>query len=360
MAYTNLCGKKLQAKLGGCLNESATSHSPALLSSQQSFAKRQLEKMGWEEGTGLGKRRNGIQEHVKIKQREDEVGLGREKEMAREIGNVWWKDSVGGTLARLQLRQKEKKEKKKKSKSSSSSGKKDDEKKKSKKDKRKKSSKNSSSGSSDDNSSSKEITTTIKTYTDEELFQATGGARFGMRAQRRAEGKWKRTESGSNIVDLEKKAKTSIEWNGRGSALVAGVTVDDGKKAISSSEAATEAFRTTPLISEPNTTKKRKRAADADAKEGNECCDDDVVVDGSGEQGSTREKRKQKKEKKRRKSEKSSKMIREVSPSASEGEEEEDGTANVEECTEISKTSTNGRTENERKKAKKDKKKREK
>eukprot|EP00580_Thalassiosira_gravida_P019076 CAMPEP_0201672250 /NCGR_PEP_ID=MMETSP0494-20130426/31779_1 /ASSEMBLY_ACC=CAM_ASM_000839 /TAXON_ID=420259 /ORGANISM="Thalassiosira gravida, Strain GMp14c1" /LENGTH=48 /DNA_ID= /DNA_START= /DNA_END= /DNA_ORIENTATION= len=47
MAYTDVCGKKLASKMGAILNESATSHSPALLSSQQSFAKRQLEKMGW-------------------------------------------------------------------------------------------------------------------------------------------------------------------------------------------------------------------------------------------------------------------------------------------------------------------------
>ena len=82
MAYTNVCGKKLRAKLGGTLNESAASHSPALLPASQSFAKRQLEKMGWREGTGLGKRRDGMQRHVAIKQREDEMGLGREKEKA--------------------------------------------------------------------------------------------------------------------------------------------------------------------------------------------------------------------------------------------------------------------------------------
>ena len=108
MAYTDVCGKKLAAKMGAVLNESATSHSPALLPSHQSFAKRQLEKMGWSEGTGLGKRRDGRSEHVKIKQREDEVGLGREKEKAKEMANQWWSDSVGGTLARLQQQKKKK------------------------------------------------------------------------------------------------------------------------------------------------------------------------------------------------------------------------------------------------------------
>ena len=65
--------------------------------------------MGWIEGTGLGKNRDGMKDHVKVKQRTDEMGLGREKEMAKEIGNVWWKDSVGGTLARLQQQKKKKK-----------------------------------------------------------------------------------------------------------------------------------------------------------------------------------------------------------------------------------------------------------
>ena len=186
MAYTELCGSKLRSKLGAVLNESATSHSPALLSSDVSFAKRQLEKMGWKEGTGLGKRRDGLVEHIKIKQREEEMGLGREKELAKAVGDVWWKDSVRGTLARLQSKKKSsEKDKKKKSKSKME-----------KKDK------------------------AAKIYTDEELFEATGGARFGMRAQRRAEGKWKRTESGTELAELEKKAQASMEWNGRGTAEV--------------------------------------------------------------------------------------------------------------------------------------------
>ena len=237
MAYTNVCGKKLQAKLGGTLNESATSHSPALLPSSQSFAKRQLEKMGWKEGTGLGKRRDGMQRHVVIKQREDEMGLGREKEKAREIGNVWWKDSVGGTLARLQQ------QKKKKTKKKGEDG--DDEKKK-RKDEKKREKTLKRTKSDEDGSSS--LLTSIRTYTDEELFEATGGARFGMRAQRRAEGKWKRTESGSELKEMERKAKLNMEWNGRGSA----------QAVIEEREASTAATTTTA------TGEKRKRRLDDD------------------------------------------------------------------------------------------------
>lgn len=192
MAYAaDLCGSKLRGKLGAVLNESATNFSPALLSSDKSFAKRQLEKMGWTEGTGLGKRRDGMKEHVKIKQREDEMGLGREKMKAQEVADVWWRDSVGDTLARLQQKKKSSKGEKKS-------------KKKSKKDKKKE--------------------TTKKHFTDEELFAATGGARFGStsgaRANRSQHGKWKRSESGHELSELEKKAKESMEWNGRGNARV--------------------------------------------------------------------------------------------------------------------------------------------
>ena len=147
--------------------------------------------MGWTEGTGLGKRRDGMKEHVKIKQREDEMGLGREKMKAQEVADVWWKDSVGDTLARLQQKKKSAKGEKKS-------------KKKKKKDKKKEKTK--------------------KHFTDEELFLATGGARFGStsgaRANRSQHGKWKRSESGFELTELEKKAKESMEWNGRGNARI--------------------------------------------------------------------------------------------------------------------------------------------
>ena len=204
MAYTNISGKKLQSKLASTLNESATSHSPALLNSNQSFAKRQLEKMGWTEGTGLGKKRDGMKSHVKIKKREDNMGLGQEKVQTKEMENVWWKDSVGGTLARLQANKKKKNDNKKSI---------SEKKKKNKKDKK-------SKKKSKQESSSSEDSVAIKTYTDEELFEATGGARFGTKGGRRAEGKHKRTESSAELTVLEQKAKASMEWNGRGDAQV--------------------------------------------------------------------------------------------------------------------------------------------
>ena len=273
MAYSaDLCGSKLRGKLGAVLNESAAT---SLLSSNNSFAKRQLEKMGWTEGTGLGKRRDGMKEHIKIKQREDEMGLGREKMKAVEAADVWWKDSVGDTLAKLQKRKSAKDDKKEK---------KSKKKKKSDKKERK------------------------KHFTDEELFEATGGARFGMRAQRRAEGKWKRTESGEELSELEKKAKASMEWNGRGNAQVliskeSSTSSEEGEADVSTSEKNAD-LSSAPLISK----------------------DEDETASIKEEKQSKKKKRKaEKKESKRAKKSRTEKSdddgVHEVSPPVSEEEE---------------------------------------
>jgi Pin2-interacting protein X1 len=143
----DLAGSKLRKKHGSSLQEHLSAPTSA-------FARKQLEKMGWTEGTGLGKKRDGITTHVKVKKREDKAGLGIEKVATekRAAGEQWWKDSLGDTLARLGSKQKKKKSSKRK-----------------------------------------------REYTDEELFEATGGARFGMRAaptQKLA--KWRRSESGAS------------------------------------------------------------------------------------------------------------------------------------------------------------------
>lgn len=196
MAYAaDLCGSKLKAKLASTLNEAS-----AAPISSTSFAAKQMAKMGWKEGTGLGKNRNGIVSHIKVKKREENMGLGVEKERTRKLGveGMWWSSNVSDTLMRLQNQKKsEKKDKKSKDKKS----------KKSKKDKDKKVKK-------------KKKVVKPKIYTDEELFQATGGARFGMRAQRRAEGKWKRTEDSQSLKEWEKEVSSKIEWNGLGKAEV--------------------------------------------------------------------------------------------------------------------------------------------
>lgn len=129
------------------------------------FAKRQLERMGWTEGSGLGKERQGRATPILVHKRSDETGgLGIEQEKARitkhAVQTEWWKDTLGDTLAKLGGSNS-----KKKRKLDTSTRKKSD------------------------------TRSTKRTYTDEELFVATGGARFGMRAGiTRNQAKWRRTE----------------------------------------------------------------------------------------------------------------------------------------------------------------------
>jgi hypothetical protein len=166
-------GSKHKSKLGANLNESVAS-------GVNQFARAQLEKLGWKEGDGLGKERKGMATHIRVTKRIDEQGgLGATSSNIDPVVTTdqWWKSSVGNTLAKLAATKKSKKDKKKKDKKRTHK---------------------------DDTSS----TNSKRIYTDEELFQATGGVRFGMRAQTQQKSKWKRAES--NDTDTSDK----IEWDG--------------------------------------------------------------------------------------------------------------------------------------------------
>ena len=145
--------------------------------------------MGWIAGQGLGKDKQGMKSHIKVKQRAEDEGIGHEKVKVEQASSHWWQGAVNDTLAKLNQ-------------SGTSSSNKKSKKKKSKK------------------KSKKSKVVEIKTYTDEELFIATGGARFGMRAQRKQEGKWARAESGISQAE-EISAMAAVEWNGTGKAKFA-------------------------------------------------------------------------------------------------------------------------------------------
>ena len=269
MAYAaDLCGSKLKAKLASTLNESS-----AAPISSNSCAARQMAKMGWKEGTGLGKKRNGITSHIKVKKREENSGLGIEKERTRKLGveGMWWSSNVSDTLMRLQ----QKKNGDKKSKKS----------KKEKKDKK---------------SKKKNKEKSPKVYTDEELFHATGGARFGMRAQRRAEGKWQRTEHSQSLKEWEEAVKSKIEWNGLGKAQV----LLKGESASSDS------------VDEPCKKKRKRRDVDDSAEE--KKCENEIYMEnslsltgqsneGNSDSSGSRMKKKRKSERKSKKSKKTKK-----------------------------------------------------
>ena len=43
------------------------------------MARKAMERMGWKEGSGLGKNEDGMKEHIKTKKREESAGIGTEK-----------------------------------------------------------------------------------------------------------------------------------------------------------------------------------------------------------------------------------------------------------------------------------------
>ena len=296
MAYADLATKKTMARLSASLNESA---SDASHMKQSSFARKQLERMGWKEGTGLGKKRDGMVTHIRTKKREESVGLGGEKKIVEEQSDMWWSDSVGNTLARLQQA--------KKRKSMSSDNGSDDDSKTKKKAKKSKKSKSKSDKKEKKRSKKKKSKESdiseVKTYTDQELFVATGGARFGMRAQRRAEGKWARTESGSKLWEEEEEARKKIEWNGLGNAkllLESAVGAKSGKSESGDNDSsASGSARDEPVIIEEishtkTSTKEKKAKA---SKKRKDVTDDDGDVKASEKKRRKKEKKKAKKAK---------------------------------------------------------------
>jgi Pin2-interacting protein X1 len=192
-----IVGKKLMAKLGGMVNESAAS-------GVSDFARRQMEKMGWTEGKGLGKKEQGIVTHVRVKKREEFMGVGVEKVKVEEQQNQWWYNVYDKLANKIQIDpdsdDEKTKDKKKKSK------KKNRMKKQKKKNKKKENKRKRSSDSEADNSSNFELkdqltkkkqqktTNPFRIPTDEELFAATGGKLFGRRAYGSCAGKLKRDQ----------------------------------------------------------------------------------------------------------------------------------------------------------------------
>ena len=259
---SSLAGRKHKARMGADLNESVAT-------GPSSFARKQLEKMGWTEGTGLGKNRDGRSTHVRVTKREDGRALGASGSRIDPVvsGDQWWKSSVGNTLARLRQRRDQKKKKKDK--------KKDD-----KKDKKRKRRKTE--------------------YTDEELFAATGGARFGMRAQSRQTGKWNRAEDAITEA-AEAAAIAGTEWNGMAAPRVILSSSTSSSSSSSSKPDAKEAAAAAATTTAEPPQKKRRIISSAED-------DDDESAgaepDGTGGGDSETKKKKKKKDKKEKKEKK--------------------------------------------------------
>ena len=54
------------------------------------YGKAMLSKMGWSEGDGLGKNRQGMSEALKVKKRELQQGLGADEALRYKWEEKWW------------------------------------------------------------------------------------------------------------------------------------------------------------------------------------------------------------------------------------------------------------------------------
>ena len=68
-----------------------------------------LEKMGWKEGDGLGKNRDGMTEHVKVSLKTDNSGIGATEEAKKERTVCQKTNSFSEILSRLKTNQNEEK-----------------------------------------------------------------------------------------------------------------------------------------------------------------------------------------------------------------------------------------------------------
>ena len=88
-----LITKKTAEKRGSSIYDGAGSAVSA-------FARRQMEKMGWTEGKGLGKREDGLSSHIKVAKKDDSAGLGVDaaaKEQV-QVADNWWHDGFSKQL----------------------------------------------------------------------------------------------------------------------------------------------------------------------------------------------------------------------------------------------------------------------
>eukprot|EP01017_Pseudomicrothorax_dubius_P050676 TRINITY_DN9635_c0_g1_i3.p2 TRINITY_DN9635_c0_g1~~TRINITY_DN9635_c0_g1_i3.p2 ORF type:complete len:154 (+),score=30.43 TRINITY_DN9635_c0_g1_i3:58-519(+) len=60
-----------------------------------------LQKMGWNQGDGLGKNRDGIKECIQVKRRDELVGLGTEKKGEFKWNDNWWEQTFNSAISKV-------------------------------------------------------------------------------------------------------------------------------------------------------------------------------------------------------------------------------------------------------------------
>jgi hypothetical protein len=175
-----MISKKTAAKLGSGIVESAASK-PAI-------GKLMLERLGWQEGQGLGVEGKGMKNSVQVAKRDDNKGLGAKKAGAEEEKRPEWLNDIF-KAASANIPDKVGERKRTRSELSTSS---------------------SSSSSDEDDMNGLDVSQL--SATDRELFLLCGKRRLGRRANRAQKGKWKR-EALADTTVLEKNLRLKEKVN---------------------------------------------------------------------------------------------------------------------------------------------------
>jgi len=159
MATALIVQKKTLQKLSTFTNERAAAK-PSI------FASQYLEKLGWKEGDGLGRERQGMKTHIRVEKKDNNKGIGCNGDKDSEFSNQWWKNGFDAALKNVNITCGNNNE--------------------------------SSDSSSDDSDIGEEeklsLQRDMSTYSEEDrkLFLACGGRRCGKRSGRLQTGKMKR------------------------------------------------------------------------------------------------------------------------------------------------------------------------
>jgi len=68
---------------------------------ESDYGKRILLKYGWQEGEGLGRKRNGRTSCIQATRRDEKQGLGAEKRKAEDQWDNWWSDCFNSVAKKL-------------------------------------------------------------------------------------------------------------------------------------------------------------------------------------------------------------------------------------------------------------------
>uniref|UniRef100_A0A7S2W480 G-patch domain-containing protein n=1 Tax=Mucochytrium quahogii TaxID=96639 RepID=A0A7S2W480_9STRA len=88
---------------GKTLDKLAKFNNERAASAPSAFALNHLKKLGWSEGDGLGKDRQGMSTHVKVTKKDDTLGIGATARTEGEFKNTWWASGLDDALSKFNV-----------------------------------------------------------------------------------------------------------------------------------------------------------------------------------------------------------------------------------------------------------------